>query len=241
MKINFKSSCLIWAVFSLMLLVNQLHAELPSNKKSDKKEGIEITKPEIDKPEIQEITSIPQTLPVEEGSLLSGILSFLKILLIGVIALGAGYLFYGIYLRYERNRERQFKIIEDFLIRMERMQFSMRESLHDKGIGYTYPSQEISKFYKKIEAIEKQLNIYSNEHKKILDESRQQQRLYSLLQELFRKETSVHEGILQEINKVQSGSISYEEPEIKRDEPEIRKEEPERPILQTKNYSPNKI
>lgn len=178
--------------------------------------------------------------PVEEGGLLSGIWEFLKILLIVVIAVSAGYLFLLFYRIY-----RKIKKIDELDEYINTLRKAIEEEVSQQAIARgqgtdhfrKYPigvtreessSQEISRINQKIEALERRFNIYSDDHKKILEESRRQNTLYSLLKELFRKQTSAQEIILQEMNKVKKGSIpSYEEPEI-------RKEEPEKQTLQTK-------
>ncbi len=223
MKIQVKTIFLILGiVFCLILLTNQLFSELPQDKT------------ELDKL-AQRSTTISQ--PQEEDSLLSDISGFLKILLIVVVALCVGYYFYWI---YRRIREIEEYIVNNLNKPIREEKISQHGTPYVQSFDYSkkypiggtreesYPPQEISRINQKIEAIERRFNIYSDEHKKILEESRRQNRLYSLLQELFRKETSARESILQEISKIQKGSIlSYEEPEI-------RKEEPQKPTFQTK-------
>lgn len=259
-------SMILGIVFCLMLLNNQVFSAPTLDKRIDNREGTEVTKPQVDKPGIQrELTTIPGTPPTtipqnegergktkmgepapqstasqpveeEKGGLLSGIWEFLKILLVVVIALGAGYLFYWIYRKIKKIDEYintlRKAIKEEEISQQTITLWQGTDHLRRYPIGGTreesYPPQEISRINQKIEAIERRFNIYSDEHKKILEESRRQNRLYSLLQELFRKETSARESILQEMSKIQKGSTpSYEEPEI-------RKEEPQKPTSQIK-------
>jgi len=249
-----------------MLLNNQVFSAPPSDKRIDNREGTEVTKPQVDKPGIQREfttihgtppTTIPQnegergktkmgepapqstaSQPVEEekGGLLSGIWEFLKILLVVVIVLGAGYFFYWIYRKIKKIDEYintlRKAIKEEEISQQTTTRWQGTDHLRRYPIGGTreeaYPPQEISRINQKIETIERQFSVCWNESKKVLDESSRQYRLYSLLQELFRKETSARESILQEMNKIQKGSIPYYE------EPEIRKEEPQKPTSQIK-------
>lgn len=173
----------------------------------------EVPKEPTSKPGAESTTVSP---PVEEYSVLSGVMKLLIILLvIGVVGV-IGWLLYRIY----HKLDGRIRMVEN---NMERMIEDRRRQFADKSQGGMregefYPSQEVSKIFGRMENIERELNTQRDKYREMVGEWRVLQGIFLRLKDSFQKEmdiskerVSLYEGILKEINKVREKGIFYNE------------------------------
>lgn len=178
---------------------------------------------------------------LEEDNLVSDIWQFFKILFFGVIAIGAGLLTYLMY----RKEVKRTKNIEEIKADLNNLRQSTKEKTSDeqsRGRGSKYisstmemdlsPPQEISKISQKIETIERQVGDHTNELRNILENSRRQQRVFSLIQDMFKKEILSRENTLQEISNIQKLKSSFEEIGVRNGEPVRQTSQTIKPITE---------
>ena len=164
----------------------------------------------------------------EEDNLVSDIWQFFKIIFFVVIAIGAGLLIYLMY-RREVKRNKEIEKIEDGLNNLkqtikERTAFEQSRGFGSKNISSTmgrdFPSpQEESEISQKIESIERKVGVHTEELRNVLENLRRQQKVFSLIQEMLKKEISSRENTLQEISNFLKLDISYEEIGVRKGEP----------------------
>lgn len=241
MRIKFKKSYLIFGIpFILILLTCLLVVVLNLS------EGENITrsiKNDKDKKETPVTISEPQitSKSQKEYDVFSDIWELFKILAFAGISTILLLLLYSAY-RFEKDHNKRIKEINGDIINLKRIikQGSKpSDNKYEGGMrgGEFLPTQEISKIYQKIEFIEKKINNYNEEHKKFLEELQYQQRVFNLLQDILKKENSIHsirENIFQdlkELNNIRKEGVPYAEKKGKEIQ-EQRKEVPqfEKPI-----------